>query len=490
MQNSMHSPSHRRASNSLLDRREDGPAVGPRPVCYVSRGFNILVPLIAVDDLPYDINIKGIPRAVSAHEAKGMRRIGHYSASDVKYTLTPEPQQFLSKNTIQMNGASGGAMGQTDVSNMCEAPSWAEARAQTPAHERHNIYQPSAIGAYGPLNRPPPPSGLEPDPSRKQYCTYWMRTGECDFEQQGCRYKHEMPSLSMLAQIGFRGYPKWFEDRRAAHSAQNGSSWGSKFRPLTRQLPPEETSFKVPSRVHNRNDTVAAQTPQQGAAQSRRSSTTSDQLIDFPALEPQRVESSHSSNKPQLSTNGKTVIAKNAGPAQVPPMIVLESDSESDFQTGARSNSQQSGNESCKRHVRKAPSHRVEDGLVPLKLVNECLAAAKSPAPTNERDKKSNQRPSKDEKVEKGKRNKSQRGKESASTKSSNSDGKDTPSTEAESSRSNKTVSEAPKAAKSSSKRRKPSKHARQRLALKAALDAEKEKNRYLVEKAGVAAAA
>ncbi|KIW04100.1 uncharacterized protein PV09_04915 [Verruconis gallopava] len=48
----------------------------------------------------------------------------------------------------------------------------------------------------------------------KEYCTYWIRTGECDYVQQGCRYKHEMPSLDRLREIGFtKGYPKWWLEK-------------------------------------------------------------------------------------------------------------------------------------------------------------------------------------------------------------------------------------------------------------------------------------
>lgn len=31
--------------------------------------------------------------------------------------------------------------------------------------------------------RPLPPSGAEPEQEKKVYCTYWIRTGECDYTQ-------------------------------------------------------------------------------------------------------------------------------------------------------------------------------------------------------------------------------------------------------------------------------------------------------------------
>lgn len=61
----------------------------------------------------------------------------------------------------------------------------------------------------------PPPSGKIPDTDKKEYCTYWIRTGECDYTQQGCMYKHEMPDRKTLTKIGFRTVPRWWQERSA-----------------------------------------------------------------------------------------------------------------------------------------------------------------------------------------------------------------------------------------------------------------------------------
>ncbi|KAF2812364.1 uncharacterized protein BDZ99DRAFT_461084, partial [Mytilinidion resinicola] len=63
--------------------------------------------------------------------------------------------------------------------------------------------------------RPPPPSGIEPDSSKKVYCTYWIRTGECDYMQQGCIYKHEMPGVAKLKELGFKEVPRWWKEKNA-----------------------------------------------------------------------------------------------------------------------------------------------------------------------------------------------------------------------------------------------------------------------------------
>ena len=62
----------------------------------------------------------------------------------------------------------------------------------------------------------PPPSGQVPNQDKKEFCTYWIRTGECDYMQQGCLYRHEMPDRATLERIGFRTVPRWYLEKTAA----------------------------------------------------------------------------------------------------------------------------------------------------------------------------------------------------------------------------------------------------------------------------------
>ena len=55
----------------------------------------------------------------------------------------------------------------------------------------------------------------------KVYCTHWMRTGECDFTQQGCMFLHVMPDLDTLELLGFRSYPRWFREMPREWQMQN-----------------------------------------------------------------------------------------------------------------------------------------------------------------------------------------------------------------------------------------------------------------------------
>ncbi|KAK3110305.1 hypothetical protein LTR53_015527 [Teratosphaeriaceae sp. CCFEE 6253] len=75
--------------------------------------------------------------------------------------------------------------------------------------------QEAARRGYTPRSALPlPPAGALPDAEKKEYCTYWLRHGECDYMQQGCLYKHEMPDRETLGRIGFRGVPRWWAERQ------------------------------------------------------------------------------------------------------------------------------------------------------------------------------------------------------------------------------------------------------------------------------------
>lgn len=45
---------------------------------------------------------------------------------------------------------------------------------------------------------------------KKVYCTYWIQTGNCNYMQEGCKYKHEIPKDEVTRRaIGFREFPNW-----------------------------------------------------------------------------------------------------------------------------------------------------------------------------------------------------------------------------------------------------------------------------------------
>jgi len=47
---------------------------------------------------------------------------------------------------------------------------------------------------------------------KKKYCTYWIRTGNCDYIQEGCRYLHVIPDEETRLKIGIRDMPRWAKE--------------------------------------------------------------------------------------------------------------------------------------------------------------------------------------------------------------------------------------------------------------------------------------
>ncbi|GME66135.1 putative c-x8-c-x5-c-x3-h type zinc finger protein [Neofusicoccum parvum] len=140
-----------------------------RPNWFIQRENGAYVPVIPVDELPPDIDLEGAPRSLKMEDAQGMK--------------------FLEK--LPFNG---------------QTYSLATTAAALPKFE----FNPAVH------TRPLPPSGREPDQTKKEYCTYWIKTGECDFMQQGCLFKHEMPDLKTLREkVGIHSVPHWYQVKSA-----------------------------------------------------------------------------------------------------------------------------------------------------------------------------------------------------------------------------------------------------------------------------------
>lgn len=70
-----------------------------------------------------------------------------------------------------------------------------------------------------------------PTPSTKKkekvYCSFWIRRGECDYTQQGCLYKHEMPNdRETLRELGISMVPRWWREANAVRVG--GSGWSER----------------------------------------------------------------------------------------------------------------------------------------------------------------------------------------------------------------------------------------------------------------------
>ncbi|KAI4682993.1 uncharacterized protein J4E84_006895 [Alternaria hordeiaustralica] len=206
---------------------------------YLLRG-SVMVPLVPVDQLPFQL--QGIPRQLT-----------HRQISDGAWKLCSETNEIPSALLIQApTSSSFSPRSITTTQSRYLAPDHhVRAEPQTlPVSDTRtprlshtlpaivNTAEPPRPTPTATISRPslltdtfasiyqkdaqrlgyrvPHPSGIEPDPSKKEYCTHWIKTGECDWTAIGCKFKHEMPCIEKLRELGFvRGIPKWWREKSA-----------------------------------------------------------------------------------------------------------------------------------------------------------------------------------------------------------------------------------------------------------------------------------
>ena len=59
----------------------------PRPYWYITRGNGISTPLIPADQLPYNVNLRGVPRRIIPSQTRNMNNVGHLPYDGVLYEL-------------------------------------------------------------------------------------------------------------------------------------------------------------------------------------------------------------------------------------------------------------------------------------------------------------------------------------------------------------------------------------------------------------------
>ncbi|KAI3342307.1 hypothetical protein F4824DRAFT_512045 [Ustulina deusta] len=156
--------------------------------CY-DRGNGQYTRLIPADMLPPLQNIPAIQQGyagmVVVPQPRGLPPNGHSSNTEPVAVRSPPTTPTSPADTIQSR-----------IDNIVAAT------PSTPIH----LSPSSSTNA-------PPPGHRRP----KIYCDKWVHEGVCAFTQQGCKYKHEMPSDKVTQhQLGlFHGYPQWWKKHQA-----------------------------------------------------------------------------------------------------------------------------------------------------------------------------------------------------------------------------------------------------------------------------------
>ncbi|KAL8654055.1 MAG: hypothetical protein Q9226_003580 [Calogaya cf. arnoldii] len=292
----------------------------PRPHWFLVRPDNTITPLIAVDELPSNIYIAGVPAAMSLVDTKSMESVGVRERSVGTYDVhglpaaTPATKRSDSEEYAKISSESGTDLPfQKSVSafesgteegseegakeTLLEPPSsklpqpadvktvqeqalrsseTSSSHPQVKVEEaadvekwRQDVETPDVtqarIDALVAANEPTPEGAKQTPqdensrsdrakaglvPGKKVYCSHWIRSGDCDFVQQGCLYKHEMPDDDTLRAIGIRALPSWYIAAHPEKARKRG--WGSGSRAGEPSFPsstwkPSTAPFPAPS---------------------------------------------------------------------------------------------------------------------------------------------------------------------------------------------------------------------------------------------------
>ncbi len=219
-----------------------------RPQFFVTRQNGIMVPLVAVDELPSTLSIRDVPRTLTPHDISGMTGVGTVNARHRQYVVDVRNRDFQSAPLRADSSLLESSFAPADdlpvkveslltanrASVFLDPPKAYGIQEQPPSSPKTSFANmPSSSSEQTEEPRLPDlPSFHNIDdlpigraPGVKEYCSYWVRHGECDYAQQGCLYRHEMPlDLGVLQKIGLRDIPRWYREKHGLGSYLAGGN--------------------------------------------------------------------------------------------------------------------------------------------------------------------------------------------------------------------------------------------------------------------------
>ncbi|KAL5116390.1 hypothetical protein ACEQ8H_005738 [Pleosporales sp. CAS-2024a] len=214
----------------------------------------VMVPLVPADQIP--LQLRGVPRQLShrqmsdenwryLHETKhSATRLEIQAPAEFSSPMPTTPPSRLTTGYLapdhHVRNSSSELSPATSIVRRWPPPSYLAKNADVHAHARCNVSteRPASLtDAIAPVYhknaqqlgaRTTYPSGIKPNHTLKEYCTHWIQTGECRYLAIGCIFKHEMPNIDKLRELGFTRVPLWWKEKAAITA--RGPTW------LRRQL--------------------------------------------------------------------------------------------------------------------------------------------------------------------------------------------------------------------------------------------------------------
>ncbi|KAJ5544736.1 Zinc finger CCCH-type [Penicillium sp. DV-2018c] len=187
-----------------------------RPQFFCSRPDGTLTPLIALDELPTGISVCGVSRTLTAGETQGMTSCGLAAQRPENWVIDgvpqPSPNEQATETQQLMLQVMTNAKVPEEIRNSARKILCNEVdRLGAPTGDGHASS--NGMSSEAPAFQVGMNSGNRNAP-KKEYCSYWLRHGECDYAQQGCLYKHHVPTdLATLHWLGLRDIPRWYREK-------------------------------------------------------------------------------------------------------------------------------------------------------------------------------------------------------------------------------------------------------------------------------------
>jgi hypothetical protein len=157
------------------------------PLFYCIRPDGTAAPFIAVDELPPQLYIRGVPRRLPTAETEGMICLGQFGFPRQSYIVESLPASMSSPPLIDRESQSQLPRHVTEeiktlpLRQGLTGPSITSASSVGSRH----LMNPQSSAAAGRQSNTSRQDAPRRPRRKKMFCSFWLRHGECDYEQQG-----------------------------------------------------------------------------------------------------------------------------------------------------------------------------------------------------------------------------------------------------------------------------------------------------------------
>ncbi|KAJ5935521.1 Zinc finger CCCH-type [Penicillium verhagenii] len=184
-----------------------------RPLFFATRPDGVLTPMAPLDEFPVGVSIRGVPRTMNAAATQGMISCGVAPARQDPWVIEGPIAAGMAVSPKKDLGELKSVLVKILEDNALPV-GYHQLLKDTMTRHLDNVPFSKVLIPLGPANSQNGDKHNRTGAKTKIYCSYWIRHGECDYLQQGCMYKHEMPSEDILvSELGLRDIPRWYREK-------------------------------------------------------------------------------------------------------------------------------------------------------------------------------------------------------------------------------------------------------------------------------------